>query len=180
MADKEIWIPVSEVQNGVIASYGDFAVGRLSASSQYARMSFAVPADFISITEAKIIVIPRVTYSGADWDISAQYGEIGQTYAQHSEADAVTAYNVTNEQLFAVDVSGILTGIAVDDYVGIEMKLAHADHDVDVLGLFFKYLAPAAGGSGAVGGSGPGAVGAVVGAAGGICGGHGSGGLRPF
>lgn len=181
MPDKEIWVPANAmgVGQGGMTFYGDFAVARCAASNHFAYMSFFVPVDFVSLVSAAMIVIPRLTRPNGDWDIYADYGEVGQDYHIHEEFDNTTAYNVVAGTIFSVDISGILTGIAVGDKVGISLRQPQANHDVDILGLFIIYSQPAAGGSGAVGGSGPGAVGAVVGAAGGI-GGHGSGGLRPF
>ena len=57
----------------------------------------------------------------------------------HSEADAASTYNVTLNQCFEVDISGILTALATGDYVGIRLTVSTAGHDVFMVGIRFKY-----------------------------------------
>lgn len=135
---KEFW---SSVTYGTLMTrQGDYTVARLAAWSDYATMVFHVPHDFVTITDAYIVVIPRMTNAAARWDIYSDYAAVGEAYNNHSEADGLTSYNVTDDQIFEVDISGILTSLAAGDYVGIRMILMDANHDVDVLGVRFKYV----------------------------------------
>ncbi len=142
---QNLWVPVTYGRtnelNDIITPYGDFPAVACIALNDYGLMSFKVPHDFVAITSAEIIVIPQATEANADWDISSDYGAVGEAYNTHSEADAASTYNVVSNQLFAVDVSGILTALAADDYVGIKLLQANDDiaNDVYILGLRFRY-----------------------------------------
>jgi len=135
---KELWSPVTFGTNGITAD-GRWPVASLNAANDAARMSFAVPDDFLTLTEAIILVKPQVTDAAANWNIISDYGAPGEDYQNHTETDAATTYNVTLDQLFEVDASGILTGIAVGDYVGIVLVLDDAADDVSVIGFRMKY-----------------------------------------
>lgn len=126
------------IGSGVAATDGDFGVVRLANLNEYYRKDFVVPSDFNVLTEAVFVVIPKVTQAVADWDIASDYAAIGEAYNTHSEADAATTYNVTLNQLFEVDISGILSSIVAGDNVGISITLANAAHDVDILGIRLK------------------------------------------
>ena len=134
---KEIWIPTTH--GTTMTNYGYYPVARLAGLFDDAYISFCTPHDFHSITEAYIAVIPRATQAAADWDIHAYYAAVGEAYNNHVGHDAASTYNVTNNQIFEVDISGILTSLAAGDYVGVYMELEDEAHDVDVLGIMFKY-----------------------------------------
>tara|TARA_Y100000310_G_scaffold295019_1_gene325971 strand:+ start:2936 stop:3436 length:501 start_codon:yes stop_codon:yes gene_type:complete len=132
---KEVWFEVGHTGN----FSGYFNVGWLAGSGQSIRMNGRVPDDFVSLTEAKIIVIPRATQGAANWDIFSYYAANGEAYNTHSESDTSTTYNVTLNQFFEVDISGILTSLAAGDYVGVGLQQSTAGHDVNVIGAFLKY-----------------------------------------
>ena len=134
---KQFW---SSVTTGMLMTYyGDYPCARCANLNDEAVMSFHVPHDFHQIREAYIVVIPRVTQAAADWWIFSDYAAIGEAYQTHTEQDVGSTFNVTNEQIYGVDISGILTSLAANDYVGVYFLLADAAHDVDVLGVMFKY-----------------------------------------
>ena len=134
---KTLWVPVT--YGTTMANYGAYPLARCTALFNTAYISFKVPDDLHTITEAKVVVIPRVTQAAADWDIYSYYAAAGEAYNTHTESDTASTYNVTDEQMFEVDISGILTSLAAGDYVGILFSLHNAAHDVDVLGVMFKY-----------------------------------------
>jgi len=111
----------------------------LNAAGEYACMTFEIPWDFTAIVSAEIIVIPLATQANANWDIGVYYASVGEAATTHSETDAATTYNVTNGQVFAVDVSGILTAIAPGDNAGMYLAQQAAGHNVAVLGIRFRY-----------------------------------------
>ena len=134
---KTLWVPVT--YGTTMGNYGYYPVARLAGLFDSAHISFCTPHDFHSITEAHIAVIPRATQAAADWDIHASYAAVGEAYNNHVGHDAASTYNVTNNQIFEVDISTILTSLAAGDYVGVDIELGDAAHDVDVLGVMFKY-----------------------------------------
>ena len=134
---KTLWVPVT--WGALMTHYGYYPVARLADLLDEAGTSFHVPDDFHSITKAVLVVIPRATQAAADWDIHSHYAAAGEAYNTHFGHDLSTAYNVTDGQIFEVDISTILTSLAAGDYVGVDIELGDAAHDVDVLGVMFKY-----------------------------------------
>lgn len=136
-ATKQFWIPVTEGSEMTYKVY--FPVCRLNASLDWADISFFAPDDFTSITEAYIVVIPNVTQAAANWDLFSNYGAAGEAYNTHTQTNLASTYNVTVNQIFKVDISGILTSLSAGDYVGVSISLYTADPGLDVLGVMFKY-----------------------------------------
>lgn len=139
-AAKQFWVPVTfgDPASADLTHYGNYPVCHLTLTNYAAYMSFNVPDDFHSITEAKVAVIPRNTHAAAAWSVSSHYGAVGESYLQHSGGVAIT-YSVSNGVLFEVDISGILTSLAAGDYVGIRFYKRDDWVYVDVLGVMFKY-----------------------------------------
>lgn len=138
-ATKEFFVPATATTGGTISTFkGDYAVVRLDALYDKAYMSFWVPNDFTTIISAEIIVIPRASQATADWKIYSDYAAVGEAYNANSEAEWPTP-NVTNEEIFAHDVSDILDALAAGDIVGIQILEDTAGHNVDVIGLRFRY-----------------------------------------
>jgi hypothetical protein len=140
-ATKEFFVPCTGISGGgSMAYYGYYPVGRLAAISECAYTGFRIPHDYNSIVSASIVVIPRATQGAANWNLGSKYAQTGEGYQTHSENDTASTYNVTNDQVFEVNIANILTSLAANDVVGIVLSLADSAHDVDVLGVRFKYL----------------------------------------
>ncbi|MBA7658969.1 hypothetical protein ES703_66932 [subsurface metagenome] len=138
---KEFFVPATGTLNGAAdANYDNHATVYLGAVDQSAYIEFFVPHDFSSITEAVVVIIPKMSRAAADYDIFSNYAASGQPYTAHSESDLVTTYNTTANQIFEVSIAGILSSLAVGDYVGIRFFVAVANDDnCNVLGVRFKY-----------------------------------------
>lgn len=134
---KEFFVPVTFGTD--IGYYGNFSVAYCNAVGENAYIAFHTPHDFTAIVEAVIIVIPRATKAAADWEIRNHYAANGEGYSTNSEVDGETTYNVSAYELFEVDISGILSALAAGDYVGIRLTQSEAGHDVNVIGVRFKY-----------------------------------------
>ncbi len=100
---------------------------------------FKVPHDFNSIVSAELIVRPAATQAAADWDIYCKYEAEGEAQGIHNENDTATTYNVTNNITFAVDISGVLSNLAADDYVGVQLVQNAVGHDLEIYGVRFRY-----------------------------------------
>ena len=137
IATKEFYIPVT-YSGGTWTTAPMGAL--LDADTETGYCSFAVPDDFVSITEAVFIVSPSSTQAAANWDIAATYGTIGQAYNTHAESDTATTYNVTNGQFFEVNVATILTALAVADIVSIGITCKNASHPLIAMGVRLKYV----------------------------------------
>ncbi len=139
---SEIYIPITQDDTGTgLTNKGDFPGGDGVTGADVSRVSFRCPDNFSSITTAVIMVIPEDTQGAANWDITSDYGAVGEAFTTHSESDAATTYNVTADQIFEVDVSGILTSLAAGDYVGLGISnIGGAAHQVTFIGFFMKYV----------------------------------------
>ncbi|KKK51010.1 hypothetical protein LCGC14_3119300, partial [marine sediment metagenome] len=118
---------------------GIWPVAQLSTSGHRAFTSFYIPSDFSSITEAVIIVIPKFTQASNNWDIQCYYASAGQASNTHVENDTAATYNTVANQLFEVDISGILTSLVAGDYASAKITLSDSGHDLNVIGVRFKY-----------------------------------------
>ena len=140
---KEFFVPVTAWQSSATAKLmgikGDFPAAPLRTSTDEAFIAFFVPADFTTIVNAVIIVSPASTQAAADWDITSDYAAAGEAFNANSESDTASTYNVTNNILFEVDISGILSALAASDYVGVQIDSGNNAHDLDVIGIRFKY-----------------------------------------
>ena len=137
-ATRELFFPVT-YSAPAISTDTYIPVGPLADASHVALMAFFIPADFLVLTSAVIWVIPKATQANANWDIFSWYAQDGEPRNTHAETDAAATYNVTDNQNFEVDVSGILTALAALDRGGIQLLLQDNAHDVNVVGLYIKY-----------------------------------------
>jgi len=134
---KELWVPVTAGHD--IATAGTKPVAICDAVPEQGAISFKVPHDFNSIVSAEIIVIPTATQAAADWDIFSEYGAVGEVQNIHNETDNVSTYNVTSPNFTAVNIAGILSNLAADDYVGVLIQQHTAGHNFYILGVRLRY-----------------------------------------
>lgn len=137
-ATLEFFVPVTSTTGGTMTAKGDFPACSLD-NGHKAHIAFKVPHDFSSITSAEIIVIPGSTKADANWDIYSDYGAVGQVYTTHSETRDDATYNITANQIIAIDIEPILQSLAADDYVGINLTVSEVAATAYVLGIRFKY-----------------------------------------
>jgi hypothetical protein len=109
-----------------------------TADNGRARVAFRVPADFSSIDELVVVVNPDVTNSASFWKVSGKYGAVGEAPGEHSGSSANT-YNVTEDVLYEVDISGVFSAIAAGDQCGVQIYQDGAGSDVTFFGVRFKY-----------------------------------------
>lgn len=136
---KEFFVPVTYSSSGNMSGYDNMAGANCTAFNHYGRCVFKVPDDFNAIVSVEMIVVPRATQAAANWDIDSNYGAVGQSAVTHTEIDNVTTYNVTNAEIYAVDLAGILSALTAGDIVGTMLIEKTVGHDLTVLGVRFKY-----------------------------------------
>lgn len=136
---KEFFIPVTSCSAGTLGGKDAYGAAVLENFLDAAHINFRVPPDFSSLVSAAVVVLPVVTTGAANWDTWSNYAQTGEAYQAHNQSDIATTYNVTSGYLFEVNVAGLLTSLAANDNVGIRLLLGDATHDVNVLGLNFKY-----------------------------------------
>ena len=134
---KEFW--ASAISNGITRIIGNFLSYATNLGfGETAGVIFKCPHDFTSITSAEIIIIPEDTNANADIDIASDYGAAGEAYNTHSGSDAATTYNLTQNQIYALDVSGILGSLAANDHVGITLDEKDTN-TIHVIGFRLRY-----------------------------------------
>jgi hypothetical protein len=136
---RVLWVPATATSGGSATANSAHAVISLTGVNHHAFAEFRVPADFNTIQSAIMVVIPTASQSSANYDLKANYAAVGQALNTHEETNTGTTYNVTDEQLFSVDISGVLSSLAANDFVGIRFSEKTSGHDVDVLGIHFEY-----------------------------------------
>ena len=137
-ATREFFVPVTYASNVGITLRGYFAVADC-ANGDYGLVNFYVPHDFTTITEAVAVLIPKDTNATANIDINSIYAANGEAYNTHSEAEAAATYAITTNQIYDLDISGILSALAAGDYVGIRVLSGAADSEFYLVGIRFKY-----------------------------------------
>jgi len=134
---KQFWVPVTV--GALMTGTGDFPVCGLTFSGDYAHMSFYTPDDFHKIVEAYVVVIARCTVATPDWASYSDYGKAGEAYNTHGTSGWTRPASVTANNIYECDISGILSSLEAQDYVGIQFYTWDDAHDVDVLGVHFRY-----------------------------------------
>lgn len=136
-ATREFFLPCTGGTDFMVT--GARSVGRCDASGEVAVVEFSIPADFQTLSYAKLIIIPRATQAAADWDITTQYGKVGEGPSTHTATEAAATYNVTDAILFEIDVAALLADLAAGDNGGIIITEQTVGHDFDLVGLRLKY-----------------------------------------
>ena len=79
-----------------------------------------VPSDFTSLSTAHFILIPDATET-IQFDIDFYVAAVGEAYNADTRSSSNVTADVTVDILYAVDISSYLTGLAVGDFVGMEV-----------------------------------------------------------
>lgn len=137
-ATKELWAPI--IQATELYIYENFwPTARCNGTNDAAFVCFKVPHDFNSRTSAEMLLFGAVTEASANIDVHAHYCADGEAFNAHSETDTSSTYGITTNQLDAHDISGILSSLAADDYVGIKIEQKDAGHSFNALGFRLRY-----------------------------------------
>jgi len=98
---------------------GDFQLTGTGATEEIST-NFFIPNDFTSLTEAIIMAVPDATET-IQWDTVVDFASAGEASNANSDSETNVQLAVTNTIIAEMDISGSLTGIAADDYVGIQI-----------------------------------------------------------
>lgn len=136
-ATQEFFIPVTGVTTASFSQLGDYTVCVANSSGEDCMIMFFVPADFSSITDAVVILATANSSATADIDVAVDFAANGEAHTTNSGSDTSSSYDVTTNQMFEMDISGTLTGLAAGDYVGV--FVTYGDSIIQVMGIRFKY-----------------------------------------
>jgi len=140
-ATREFFVPWLWYAGGDAAPaiIGDFVGIRANLATERALMNFKAPHDFTALTHCKVIVI-KSTNGTIDWTVTTDFAAIGEAYNTNSDSDTQNGLAMTDTEIEEVDISAAFTGLAADDYVGVQFTLdAISANLIDILGLVFKY-----------------------------------------
>ena len=98
-----------------------------------------MPTDFTSLSAAEVVCIPDAEET-LDWDIDVSVAAVGEahngdTRQALNESLVIAAGDVGD--IVELDISGVMTGLAAGDYVGVRFQ--SDDSDIRVIGLRIKY-----------------------------------------
>jgi hypothetical protein len=118
---------------------GDWLAAQLNVGAT-ARVSihFQVPDDFDTFDSLYLLYVPG-TNGTSDFDLSSDYGAAGEAYNNHSETATGEGASVTQNNLYAHDVSGVFSSIADNDYCALQVTHGGTGPVLYILGLLLVY-----------------------------------------
>ena len=103
--------------SGANTTVGYYAAFAADSADDYG-FNFPVPSDFGSLVSAVLLMIPDATET-IQWDIYTTVAAAGEDFEADERQSLNVQQAVTAEKLTEIDISGVLTGIAAEDYVGV-------------------------------------------------------------
>ncbi len=130
---KEFFVkPGNQSAVGILDDWIHISAGS-TASVLY---TFVIPADFTSLVEAVILIIPDASET-VQWDLDASVAAVGEDYNSDTRQALNETKAVTINDLTELDISGQLTGLAASDYVGVRFQ--SDTNTLRIVGLRIKY-----------------------------------------
>lgn len=126
---------------GGITLTGDVPLAAIT-NGESAAVGFHCPTKLQQLVHAYLMVLPNATQANADWDLNSDYGKVGEAPNTHSEVDAGTTYNVTNNLWYDIELValGFFANLTINDRGGIRLTVSTAGHDASLFGLRFEYV----------------------------------------
>ena len=103
-------------------------------------IEFHVPDNFHTLVHAQVLVIAGGTLAAADIDLNSNYGSVNELFNANSESDVASTFALVVNQINEIDASSVLTGIAADDTVGLELSNNNVTGGYLILGMHLKYI----------------------------------------
>lgn len=117
---------------------GDYATHYIASGGQ-SFFSFRVPADFKTLVKVVMVGIPNNTQANGPFALSSNYGQPGEQFDAHSEADPAGTVSTTANQTFELDVSSVFSALSAGDYCGLDLNQNGISGGVHYLGLVLRY-----------------------------------------
>ncbi len=135
-ATKEFWVEPRDADGTTWIARGDFGTMLWNAPED-GYFVFMVPHDFTSLISALLVGVSEHDVA-FQLTFASDYAAVGQAYTTHSESDTDTTTPVI-DQIFGLDVSGVLSAIAAGDYVGIKVTRGAGGAFLYAYGIKIKY-----------------------------------------
>lgn len=130
---REFWIAPQSAT--VETNFGNFRSTMINSGGEVF-FNFTVPADFTSLSEAVVVVVPDATET-IQWDLNASVAADGQDQNADDRTSLNETLAVTNDLVTDLDVSSVLTGLVASDYVGLNFESDTTN--IRIVGLRIKY-----------------------------------------
>ena len=140
-ATKEFWVilasrdAATRVYDTEIGANLTWPVAVIT-NMQSVSVPFRVPPDFTSLTDLVIVLIPDATET-IQYDLFLTAGAVGEDFETIANSLLNEMQAVTLERITELDVSGVFTGVAALDYVGL--RLESDTSDIRAVGLRMRY-----------------------------------------
>ena len=119
-------------------NYGDFRARSLGTGGSW-RFVFSAPLDFGSLVSLELIGIPQGNGTGVGINLDSDYGAVGQAYNTHSESNTTGTYNITQDQLFSLNLATVFTNLAAGDFCGVLVDHQGIGTTINYLGIRMRY-----------------------------------------
>lgn len=135
---KEFFVPVLKhsIDTTVYERNEGYFPTAAAASGESIFFAFHIPSDFVSLTQAVIVVVGNADEE-IQWDLFSHYAAEGEAHGTHIHQTYDQVQNVLSGVIEEIPASGVLTNISAGDYVGI--KLTSDMNYFEVMGLRIKY-----------------------------------------
>ena len=107
----------ADQSNAARVAWGYWGARQLNNGTPY-YADFSVPADFLSLHSAVVVIIADTTET-VQWDVYAGVGHAGDNYDADDRSALDNQQAVTQNQLAELDISNVLTNLSPVDYGGI-------------------------------------------------------------
>jgi hypothetical protein len=124
-----------------VANDGSYRVRNIGSAGAF-RFDFKVPHDFSSLVSLVLVGWPEsgAAGPGKDIDLTSEYGAVGEARNQHSESDTTSTYDLgSTDVIFELDISGVFSVLAANDYAGVLVDHNGVGGVVHYLGIRLRY-----------------------------------------
>ncbi len=99
--------------------------------------TFNVPSTFVSLVKFSVLGRGSTNTAAQNFNFISQYAAQGEPFNQHSQAGIVNFAIVLNIN-FEIDITSVLTSLAVGDVVGIEIN--YVNGSIEPRAFLMEYL----------------------------------------
>lgn len=132
---KQVWMPAASSTTAAAGTFAPYTTVQCNAA-QVVRFNFHVPTDFITLASAQLVIIPTAN-STLQYDLTSYFNTFTENYSAGTATLNNQTLSVTTSIINSIDASGVLSSIAANDIVGLQLSSDVAN--IYVLGLLIKY-----------------------------------------
>lgn len=146
--DHTIYLKKTSMSFTVPPTYGTGTLGAtagifpgyyLDTAAKYCNFTFGIPANFSSLTSAKIYLL-EMEAGGTPtfgWTANTRWGADGENWNTNSDSATGAGNVLVNNQMESVDISAAFTGVAIGDAVGVQFYLDAIAGTTPAIRVFF-------------------------------------------